>query len=136
MKTLRIVLMSAAVLLCSSCAKKKFYKQIMGTWTPYEIVSSDGQVTTEVPGTLTIFGFYAPGVEFRSNNIFVPFSWDNNQRWMKNQDLGTYERGPDKTLVLNGVLKEQILLIEKLEDRELWLRWDSGKGSLIKLKKD
>jgi hypothetical protein len=122
MKT-RICLLLAIAVLSAGCAKRKFQKEIVGTWVPYEIVSSDGTVDTGPFNLRSIFGIYAESIQFKSDGTYVPMQQlGPGEPSPKAEEAGKYVYNPKyaELSLTEGVI-DMKFTVEKLEKDKLWL---------------
>jgi hypothetical protein len=116
------VFITVAALLCG-CAKRKFQKEIVGAWVPYEIVHSDGTVDSGPFAFRSIFGVYAESVQFRKDKTYVPMQeFNTGELSPKTAETGKYAYNPDYAeLSLTGGVIDMKFTVEKVNDDHLWL---------------
>ncbi len=116
------------ILLLFACKSKdpepiSDFKDYEGIWVPYELIYTEGTVSTGPFYANSFFGVYAESILFQANRQFVPVSWLNEaENQLKTDEAGSFDYYPiEKRIVFKGLWEFEAKIVKYSED-ELWLK--------------
>ena len=104
---------------CSKESVEPDFNDLIGIWSPYQIVLGDGTVDNVIGPGRSVFGAYAESIQLKKDRTFVPLIWESSSKYTIKETEGgviDFTAGEKRFMLTGGTWQMDFEIIKQNKD--------------------